>query len=171
MKINGPIFDYQKFISWIEELVEKGITSGENMPPAYAQFTALNLKRMERINKTTQLNSDLEQAINKNDKKQRWVVISEPWCGDSAQTLPLIAKMAAAKSIPLQIILRTDNPDWIEKYHTNGSISIPKLIAFDENDNELYDITEQIRSFYYHFDDNYYFQECKIKYFIEYIII
>ena len=39
----------------------------------------------------------------------------------------------------------------------------------DENDNELYDITEQIRSFYYHFDDNYYFQECKIKYFIEYI--
>ena len=46
MKINGPIFDYQKFISWIEELVEKGITSGENMPPAYEQFTAMNLKRM-----------------------------------------------------------------------------------------------------------------------------
>lgn len=43
----------------------------------------------------------------------------------------------------------------------------------DENDNELYDITEQIRSFYYHFDDNYFSnfsnQECKFKYFVEYI--
>ena len=43
----------------------------------------------------------------------------------------------------------------------------------DFTENELYDITEQIRSFYYHFDDNYFSnfsnQECKFKYFVEYI--
>ena len=38
----------------------------------------------------------------------------------------------------MKIILRDENPEWIEKYRTNGRKSIPKLVAFDKEGEELF---------------------------------
>src|SRR5690606_14511850 len=63
----------------------------------------------------------------------------EPWCGDSAQSLPVLAKIAELNSnIDFQIILRDKNHEWIDKYLTNGGRAIPKMIVFDEKGNELF---------------------------------
>ncbi len=69
-----------------------------------------------------------------------WIVLTEDWCGDSAQNLPYIAKFAALnKNIDLRILLRDDNLDIMDLYLTNGkSRSIPKLIAIDSDGNELF---------------------------------
>jgi hypothetical protein len=140
MKIKIPLFSYQQFIDWVSELVTNKKTSGNNQSEALIAFTALNQKRMERIYKTTQISEELASMLLNIKEKQTWYVITEAWCGDSAQSLPFIAKLAdlAGGKISLSIFLRDENPEWIEKYHTNGSKSIPKLISFDENGKELF---------------------------------
>lgn len=140
MEILGSIYHYTQFIDWVKQLVAEGKTSGPNQSEMLISFTALNLKRMERINKTLHLQESLIETIERLAQKQIWYVITEAWCGDSAQNLPAIVKIAEASDgkIELRIILRDENPNWIEKYHTNGGKSIPKLISFTETGEELF---------------------------------
>ena len=66
-------------------------------------------------------------------------MITESWCGDSAQNLPVVAKLAALNSnIDFKIVLRDSNLEFMDLYLTNGGRSIPKLIAFDKNNDELF---------------------------------
>jgi hypothetical protein len=68
------------------------------------------------------------------------MVITEIWCGDSAQNLPIIAKAAELNDrIDLRILLRDSNTDIIDHYLTDGqSRSIPILVVFDLDGNELF---------------------------------
>jgi hypothetical protein len=71
---------------------------------------------------------------------QIWMAITEPWCGDTAQNLPYIYKIAELNpSIRLRVILRDSNPEIMDRYLSEtGARSIPKLVAFDESGNELF---------------------------------
>ncbi len=103
------------------------------------EFKKLNLQRSSRIDRTYTVPEELERAIKKINSKQLWMVITEGWCGDSAQNLPFIVKMTEINSnIGLKILLRDSNPDIMDLYLTNGTKSIPKLVAFDESGNELF---------------------------------
>src|SRR5215217_2298139 len=59
------------------------------------------------------------------------LVISEGWCGDAAQILPILNKMALAsdKKIDLRIVLRDENDELMSQYLTNGGKAIPKVIV------------------------------------------
>ena len=58
------------------------------------------------------------------------MVITENWCGDSAQNLPYLKIASCNPLIDFRIILRDDNLDIMDLYLTdNKSRSIPKLIA------------------------------------------
>lgn len=133
------IFNYPDFNYWVEQLVERGTTSGPNQSETLVNFTKLNLSRMRRISKTLNVNDELRD-ITKGLQKQQWVVITEAWCGDSAQILPIIHKISESSQgkIKLNILLRDQNPELMENYHTNGSRAIPKLIAFNEHWDELF---------------------------------
>lgn len=138
-QISGPVLNYEDFISWVDELTSAGKTSGPNQTAALVGYTALNLTRMKRISKTTKLDTSVVEQLNL-AATQHWVVITEAWCGDSAQNLPLIAAMTEASNgnISLHIILRDENPLIMDKYLTNGGRSIPKLVAFNEDGDELF---------------------------------
>ena len=140
MKIQNPVFSYNEFYKWMEELSKKGKSSGEDQSEMMAEYTSLNNKRMKRLNYTVKLQPEFLELIEAIKKPQTWYIITETWCGDSAQNLPVIAKIAAAshEKIELRIILRDENPEWIEKYRTNGRKSIPKLVAFDKEGEELF---------------------------------
>lgn len=140
MTITPPIFSYQEFNDLMFELAASGKTSGIHQTDALIRFTALNQKRMNRIYKTLIIKDFLHEILQNSKQKQNWYVITEAWCGDSAQCLPVIGKLAelAGDKINLSIFFRDINLSWIEKYHTNGSKSIPKLISFDEAGNELF---------------------------------
>mgnify|MGYP005818487039 CR=1 FL=1 len=139
MKVNKPVFSYIEFYEWTVQLVKNKQTSGENQTEKLIKFTELNLSRMKRLNKTTKLIPELENLVTTLKKPQIWYVITEAWCGDSAQNLPVIGEIASAgDKIDLRVILRDENPDLIAQYHTNGSKSIPKLIAFSEEGVELF---------------------------------
>ena len=99
----------------------------------------LNLHRMTRIEKHYSVSEELKNQILQIDKPQTWMIISETWCGDSAQNIPFIAKSVLLNpNIDLRIILRDSNPDIMDLYRTNGTRSIPILVAFDENGIELF---------------------------------
>ncbi|MGE5439160.1 MAG: thioredoxin family protein [Bacteroidota bacterium] len=103
------------------------------------EYSRLNLQRSLRIEKTYSVSDELKSITTSLPQEHLWVVITEDWCGDSAQTLPYIAKIAATTpKIELAILLRDENLDIIDQYLTNGTRSIPKLIGFDRSRNELY---------------------------------
>lgn len=99
----------------------------------------LNLQRTTRINKTYEVDSGLKKLTANIKSPQLWMVITENWCGDSAQNLPYIAKIAACNPlINFRILLRDQNLDIMDLYLTEGkSRSIPKLVVFDEHGTEL----------------------------------
>ena len=66
------------------------------------------------------------------------VALSEDWCGDAVNTLPVIARLAEAADWDLRVFGRDDNPDLMDGHLTNGrSRSIPVVIVYDEHFNEI----------------------------------
>lgn len=66
------------------------------------------------------------------------VALSEDWCGDAVNTLPVIARLTAHAGWDLRVLGRDDNPDLMEAHLTNGrSRSIPVVIVYDEDFREV----------------------------------
>jgi hypothetical protein len=70
--------------------------------------------------------------------QRKLLVIAEDWCGDASNTVPIVAKLSASVlGLELRVILRDANPEVMDQYLTNGSRSIPIVIALDENFREI----------------------------------
>jgi hypothetical protein len=105
----------------------------------HERYLPLNLQRTNRIESTYTPSSKVRAAARAIQSLQLWMVLTEPWCGDSAQNLSYITKIAACSAaIDLRILLRDQNQDIMEAYLTNGTRSIPKLVAFDAQGRELF---------------------------------
>lgn len=102
-------------------------------------YIKLNLQRSSRIHKTYKPSDEIKNFISKIIDNQLWILITEEWCGDSAQIVPYIYEISKLNSlIDLKIFKRDSNLDLMELYLTNGTRSIPKLIVFDKTGNELF---------------------------------
>ena len=129
--------DYQTYLFQMLEKINRAKNNEEIIQKI--DHIKLNYQRSIRIRKSYRVNPDLLQVIRQIDKPQQWIVLTEDWCGDSAQNLPYIARMAGLNDkITLRILRRDQNPDLMERYLTSGKRAIPKLIAFDENGAELF---------------------------------
>ncbi len=131
-------FSYREFLAYAAEEVALNESNPERTAdPKYAHYTKLNFQRMKRWDKTFVPNAQIVEQI-KAEAPREWWVITEAWCGDSAQNLPVIAALAEAAGIPLRIVLRDENPEIIAQYLTNGTKSIPILVGFDEEKQQLF---------------------------------
>lgn len=129
---------FDEYYQLNENLVKEGSATGENQSEALINYTKLNFSRMKRILKTTPISEDVLNTVDCLNEPLTWIVLTESWCGDAAQNLPVFSKIAEANpNISLRVLLRDDNPELMNQYLTNGSMSIPKLICVDENLNEL----------------------------------
>jgi len=133
-------FTYEAFVNKIET---KNISDSSVQLDTEAKklhtYTRLNLQRMKRVEKTFKVSDELRRLLSSIKTEQNWVVITEGWCGDSAQNLPAIAEVAKINPlIELQIIERDDNLNIMDLYLTNGTRSIPILLSFDKNGNEIF---------------------------------
>jgi len=101
----------------------------------YLSYVPLNLQRMRRISKQVQLGNELLTIIACLTKPIYWLVISENWCGDAAQSVPVMSAIAEASAgkIQMRLVYRDRNLELIDAHLTNGSRSIPVLIQLDEN--------------------------------------
>ncbi len=133
-------YSYETFVAPTEKLLSEGKATGNHQSDSYLHYTRLNLQRMKRWEKTFDLQDNVARAM-KEIQPQQWWLITEGWCGDSAQNLPALKKMVDASEgrITLHIVLRDENPDIMDQYLTNGtSRSIPILAAFDMKNNFLF---------------------------------
>lgn len=107
-----------------------------NNPEAwdYGQYIPLNFARTQRLRKTFQLNPQEIQFLSET-KKQYWLVISEHWCGDAAQIVPVMSIVAEHSNgqIEMKLILRDEYPELIDAHLTKGGKSVPKIIQLNTN--------------------------------------
>ena len=133
-------YSYQEFFNKVESEVLQSLPEEMNSEEKkFYEYKKLNLQRMKRIEKTFEVSKELKQTLLSINAHQRWVVLTEGWCGDSAQNLPAIAKMALVNPlVEFQIIERDKNLEIMDMYLTNGTRSIPILISFNAEGNELF---------------------------------
>ncbi len=131
---------YQDYLDYFKKQIDKdnGELSNE-LEKTKLGFTKLNFQRSSRLEKTFEVSEESKQVLSLITKKQQWIVITELWCGDSAQSIPVMQKLVQLNNnIDLKILFRDSNLDFMELYLTKGGRSIPKLIVFDENGNEVF---------------------------------
>lgn len=136
----NQITSYSEYLSTFEKKAKvDNVNNLSEYDKKYFEYIKLNFQRSIRVEKTFEPMPETLELFYNIERPQQWFVITESWCGDSAQILPVIAKLAKlSEKINLQIILRDTNLDFMELYLTNGSRSIPKLVVFDETGNELF---------------------------------
>lgn len=66
----------------------------------------------------------------------RWrlLVISEDWCGDASNTVPVIARLAASvPGIEMRVVKRDEHPALMDRFLTGGSRSIPLALVLRDD--------------------------------------
>ncbi|MFK7756252.1 MAG: thioredoxin family protein [Flavobacteriales bacterium] len=131
-------YSFQSYIELIEHLHTGGKATIFQHNEEFFNYSKLNLTRMTRVYKKLDINQELSAKLEAISEPRVWVLITESWCGDAAQTVPIIAKLAELNPhITLHIVLRDSNEELMEHYLTNGGKSIPILAILDADHNEL----------------------------------
>lgn len=129
----------QQYLEHFERILNSPKPEAPYDAPDYFNYAKLNWSRMNRWFKKGILNDETKSIVNGVKMDQKWILITEPWCGDAAHLVPFIIMMAREnENIQLDIELRDSEPNRIEHYLTNGGKSIPKLIVKDVKGNDLF---------------------------------
>jgi thiol-disulfide isomerase/thioredoxin len=130
--------DYGKYRDLVRHLADTKQTTGLPQSEANIEYTQLNDRRMRRWDKTFKLPETVEQKVSSISSRLKFLVLTESWCGDAAHSMPIMNKIAEANpNIDFKALLRDENPELMDAFLTNGSRSIPKLVVFDADLNEI----------------------------------
>lgn len=128
---------YSTYRSLVKKLLAEKKSTGKEQSENLLNYSSLNDKRMDRLDKKLKLSENFESFIDQLKCSFTFLIISEGWCGDAAQILPMINKVVESSSkLDMKIVLRDENEELMNQFLTNGSKSIPKLLVLDKN-NEL----------------------------------
>lgn len=138
--IINSVLTYNEFVNEFNRQISvSDINTLNDYDKSFYDYRKLNFQRSSRLEKTFIPTDETKQLFSEINQQQKWIVITESWCGDSAQNLPVIAKLAQLSGlIDLKIVLRDSNLEFMDLHLTNGGRAIPKLIVFDENDNKIF---------------------------------
>ncbi|WP_218598251.1 thioredoxin family protein [Polaribacter sp. NJDZ03] len=132
------VLSYREYRDLVSNLLAEGKATGVNQSEALTNYSLLNDKRMKRLDKTIKISEETITKMQEINEPQTWLVLAEGWCGDAAQNLPVINKIAETNSlINLKLALRDEHEDLMNLFLTNGGKSIPKLIALDKDNNVI----------------------------------
>lgn len=130
--------NWNTYMGVFDDILEKRNTAAPYDNSAYLEYVQLNHARTLRWLKKNPISEETINVIKSIDKPQKWILITEPWCGDAAHSTPIIYLMSELNpNITLDVVLR-DSSDLIDSYLTNGGKSIPKLVVRDENNTDLF---------------------------------
>lgn len=131
--------NYTEYLQLFKQILSSDNPQSPYDSPDFLNYTKLNDSRVKRWNKTMVIQDDFKQLLQKLKKKQHWIIITEPWCGDASHIVPFLVKFSElSTAISYELQLRDSEPFLIENYLTNGGKSIPKLISRDEDANDLF---------------------------------
>lgn len=131
-------FTYNEYRSLVTNLLKDGKSTGNEQSEALTHYSSLNEVRMNRLDKTLQMLPETVENLSKLPNEIIGLVITEGWCGDAAQIVPMFDKMEQASTqLKFRYVLRDENEALMNQFLTNGSKSIPKLILMDAKSLEI----------------------------------
>ncbi|MCO6147990.1 thioredoxin family protein [Flavobacterium sp. NRK1] len=127
-------YSYKQYREHVTALLKEGLSTGNTQSEDLTHYSTLNEVRMNRLDKTIIIPEEIKQKLRNLKKGHTLLVISEGWCGDAAQIVPVINKMAAeTDKLDMKIVLRDENDELMNDYLTNGARSIPKLVLIEKD--------------------------------------
>lgn len=122
---------YAEYRKLVTDLLSEGKSTGNEQSESLTNYSKLNEARMNRLEKTIVVSDEVASKLQHLNNHYIWLVLSEGWCGDAAQILPILNKMALSsdKKIDLRIVLRDENQELMDQYLTKGGRAIPKVIV------------------------------------------
>ncbi len=134
----GYAMSYPEYRKLVADLALQGLSTSPVQTAPNTDYTLLNDSRMRRLDKTIKIPVEIESEFRNFKGNHIWLIITESWCGDAAQTMPVMNKLVElSEGIDFKIIFRDTHPELMDVFLTNGTRSLPKLIVFDNETNEV----------------------------------
>ena len=122
---------WEQYVAHIKDVIE----NGDKEKDTY-EYYPLNLTRIERLLKKIELSDAQKEKLATLDREVILVEITEGWCGDASQILPVVENIVEeSDKLTSRIVLRDSN-DLIENYLTNGGKAIPIIVGVDKETKE-----------------------------------
>ncbi|ULQ55693.1 thioredoxin family protein [Flavihumibacter rivuli] len=123
------VYDYPGYRQLVDQLMQEGKTTGTNQEPWLVDYARLNIQRMSRWEKTWEPAEKIRLSMESIAEPMTWLTITEGWCGDAAQIVPIIDKLSKLNPhIEHKLVLRDENLELMDQFLTNGTRSIPKTM-------------------------------------------
>lgn len=124
---------YEEYHALIEQLLSQSHYLSLKSIENDTHDTRLNLIRMERLDKTARMTAQTRLQIAALHTPLIWLTLTEVWCGDAAQIVPTIQKMAALnEKIEHRLVFRDQHPELMDAFLTCGTRSIPLTIILEK---------------------------------------
>jgi thioredoxin-like negative regulator of GroEL len=130
---------YLQYRDLIDKLLADNKTTGLDQSEKNLNYAKLNQQRMHRLEKTIVLDESFTAIFHKIDRAIEVLVITEGWCGDSAQICPWFNALENESNgkIKSYYLLRDEHPEIMDRFLTNGNRAIPKFVFFDPKTGEV----------------------------------
>lgn len=129
---------YSEYREHLTALLAEGKTTGPNQGEVYLSAATMNQSRMDRLDRKARFLPEMEAALDGLNRPFLLLAITEGWCGDAAQIIPLINHMAEqSDQLELRLVLRDEHPELIDQFLTDGGRGIPKILFLDPVSHEV----------------------------------
>jgi hypothetical protein len=129
---------FPEFLLLNQSLLLEGKTTGLTQTEEYVEFGRLNVARMQRLMKTVVLKGELNDVLSRLSIPHTLIVITEGWCGDSAQIVPVLEHIRlACPYLDVVFLMRDENPQLMDQFLTKGARSIPKVVCEEQTSVEV----------------------------------
>ena len=107
--------------------------------PEYLETVEKNRDLWHAIHDRARVPDELIRTAERLEGRWHLLALSEDWCGDAVNTLPVVARWAEeVDHLDFRVLGRDENPDLMDAHLTDGrSRSIPVVIVYDENFEEV----------------------------------
>lgn len=129
---------YETYRNLIDKYEAEGKSSAKEQTEELVYYTTLNQKRYKRLDKTIEIPEEKAQFFINYPKSVCLLVITESWCGDAAQIVPVVHKIAELNpKITMKLVFRDENEELMNLFLTNGGKAIPIVVFLDLEDKVL----------------------------------
>ena len=134
----GRAMSYTDYLQLFEEHVNNNTSTYPLESESMANYTRLNWSRSKRVAKTLSIPEEIMAIFSNYKQDHSWLVITESWCGDAAQSVPVMqGLLELAREVPLKVVLRDEFPELMDAFLFDGTRSIPILIIYDHKTNQV----------------------------------
>jgi hypothetical protein len=119
---------YEAYARYSENLLHLISNDANNPMNGYART---NLQILQRLKRSVSLADELQAAI-RQSPGMIFVILTEGYCGDSAQTFPIFGRMQEKfpEKIDIKVVLRDEHPEIAKTFFRTRAI--PMLICLDK---------------------------------------